>query len=37
MRLYGFSVSDELPLGAVGLYFIQFARVKYRLNSLSFI
>ena len=30
MRLYRFSVSDELSPGTVGSFFIRFARVKYR-------
>ena len=36
MRPYGFSVSDELSPGTVGLFFIRFARVKYRFKGLSF-
>ena len=31
-----FQFSDELSPGTVGLFFIRFSRVKYRLNDLSF-
>ena len=36
MRLYGFSVFDELSPGTVGLFFIRFAQVKNRLKGISF-